>query len=99
MTTDKLAQILDEHREYLRTEFGVEKIGVFGSYRKGTENQDSDIDLVIEFSRQIGFRFIELADYLEELFGVPVDILTPGGVQGIRVPQVATEIQESLINV
>jgi len=96
MSKDQIKGILDNHRAYLRAEFGVEKIGVFGSYRKGTETKDSDIDLLIEFSRPIGFRFFELADYLEEIFGKPVDILTPAGIEGIRVPQVAAEIQETV---
>ncbi len=74
----------------------MEKIGLFGSYSKGTERDDSDIDLVIEFGRPIGFRFMELAEYLEQLLGTPVDILTPAGVDGIRVPQVAAEIQDSV---
>lgn len=87
MTKEQIAGILDEHRAYIRAEYGVEKIGVFGSYSKGTASKDSDIDLLIEFSRPIGFRFFELADYLEEIIGKPVDILTPAGVEGICVPR------------
>ncbi len=90
---------MDEQRAYLHTEFGVEKIGLFGPYAQGTARDDSDIDLVIEFSRPIGFRFMELAEYLEKLLGAPVDILTPEGVKGIRVPQVATEIQKTVVYV
>lgn len=95
-TREQIAKSLQENREYLRTEFGVERIGLFGSYSKGTAHTSSDIDLVIEFSRPIGFRFVTLAEYLEKLLDTPVDILTPEGVSGIRVPQVATEIQESV---
>ena len=96
MTKEQIVKILDEHKAYLHTEFGVEKMGVFGSHSKGTASKHSDIDLLIEFSHPIGFRFVELADYLEEILGKPVDILTPAGVEGIRVPQVAAEIQESV---
>ena len=39
---------------------------------------------------------MELAEYLEKLLGAPVDILTPAGVAGIRVPQVMAEIQETV---
>jgi hypothetical protein len=55
--------------------------------------------LLIEFSRPIGFRFVELADYLELLLGAPVDILTPAGVGAIRIPKIAAEIEESVIYV
>jgi hypothetical protein len=95
-TREQITKSLQENREYLRTEFGVEKIGLFGSYGKGTADSRSDIDLVIEFARPIGFRFVTLAEYLEKMLGAPVDILTPEGVSGIRVPRVAAEIQETV---
>jgi hypothetical protein len=90
---------LAKKREYLAAEFGVQRIGLFGSYEKGTAVAGSDIDLVIEFERPIGFRFFALAEYLEELLGAPVDILTPAGIDGIRVPRVAKEIRESVVYV
>ena len=96
---EQIMKILQDNREHLRTEFGVERIGLFGSYSKGTAQAGSDIDLVIEFAHPIGFRFVELAEYLETLLGAPVDILTPEGVAGIRVPQVAAEIQNSVVYV
>ena len=96
MNKNKIMQILQEQHSYLRSEFGVEKIGLFGSYSRDSAHDDSDIDLMIEFARPIGFRFMELAEYLEELLGAPVDILTLAGIEGIRVPQVAAEIQESV---
>jgi predicted nucleotidyltransferase len=99
ITREQITRILEEQRAYLRTEFGVEKIGLFGSYGKGTAYAGSDIDLVIEFALPIGFRFVELAEYLETLLDAPVDILTPAGLEGIRVPQVASEIQDSVVYV
>jgi predicted nucleotidyltransferase len=99
ITREQIIRILGEQRTYLRNEYSVEKIGLFGSYGKGTAYASSDIDLVIEFALPIGFRFVELAEYLETLLGAPVDILTPAGLEGIRVPQVASEIQESVVYV
>jgi predicted nucleotidyltransferase len=98
-TKEKLSTILEEQQAYLSAEFGVEKIGLFGSYSKGTAQEGSDIDLVIEFSRPIGFRFFALVDYLEKALGAPVDVLTPAGIEGIRVQRVAQEIQESVVYV
>ena len=96
MNREQVTQILQDQRDYLRAEFGVDKIGLFGSYGQGTAHAGSDIDLVIEFEHPIGFRFMALAEYLEKLLGAPVDILTPAGVAGIRVPQVMAEIQETV---
>ena len=99
LTKDHVVELLQEHRVYLAREFGVRKIGLFGSFAKGQPSDSSDIDLVVEFERPIGFRFIELAEYLERLFGRKVDILTPAGIQGIRRNTVAKRIAESIVYV
>ena len=51
----------------LASEYGVKRIGLFGSYARDASTEKSDIDLVVEFSHPIGFRFVEFADYLEGL--------------------------------
>ena len=62
----------------------LRRIGLFGSYAKGTHTEDSDIDIIVEFETPLGFKFMDFADYREELLGKPVDVLTLGGLQGIR---------------
>jgi uncharacterized protein len=96
---NKIIQLLQERHAYLAKEFGVSKIGLFGSYAKGKANANSDIDLVIEFEQPIGFRFFELVEYLENLLGQKVDVLTPAGIQNIRIEQVAKNISESIVYV
>lgn len=99
MTQDQITHTLRKHFDDLADEYGVARIGIFGSYATKTALEGSDIDLVIEFSKPIGFRFVELAEYLEQLLGKRVDILTPDGLEGIRVQRVAKEIQDTLIYV
>lgn len=99
LTTEKITNILSEKFEYLAEAYGVKKIGLFGSYAKGTYTDASDIDIIVEFETPLGFKFMEFADYLEELLGKPVDVLTVGGLQGIRIPHVAQAIRESIVYV
>jgi predicted nucleotidyltransferase len=61
--------------------------------------ESSDVDIVVEFDRPIGFRFVEFAEYLESLLGKRVDVLTPAGIQGIRIERIARDIQESTVYV
>ena len=42
---------------------------------------------------------MDFADYLEEILGKPVDVLTLGGLQGIRIPHIAQSIRESIVYV
>ncbi|WP_322488617.1 nucleotidyltransferase family protein [Chloroflexus sp.] len=58
----------------------------------------SDVDIIVEFERPLGFRFVELAEHLERLLGRRVDLLTPTGVRGIWLPWVAEEIERSVID-
>lgn len=99
MTRKKIVNILRHKFPYLKDNFGVKKIGLFGSFVKGIARKDSDIDIFIEFEKPIGFKFIELAQYLERLFSKRVDILTLEGVRGIRLKKVAADIRKSIFYV
>jgi predicted nucleotidyltransferase len=99
LTREKITSILSEKSEYLAEVYGVKKIGLFGSYAKGTQTEVSDIDIIVEFETPLGFKFMEFADYLEDILGKPVDVLTVGGLQGIRIPHVAQSIRESIVYV
>ena len=99
LTREQAVKLLQERRPYLAVEFGVSKIGLFGSYAQGRPDETSDIDLLLEFERPIGLRFIELVDYLENLLGRKVDVLTPAGIQNIRIERVARSISQSVVYV
>ena len=99
LNRDEIIQRLHNEQPYLTDEFGVSKIGLFGSFAKGQADQTSDIDMVVEFDRPIGFRFLELVEYLETVLGRKVDVLTPAGIANIRIAKVAQSITDSLVYV
>ena len=99
LTKDKINAILRENYAALVSEYGVKRIGLFGSYAKGQANETSDVDLVVEFQRPIGLRFISLAKYLEHILGKKVDLLTPTGIADIKIPKIAKDIEENIIYV
>lgn len=99
LTGDQIISRLREQQLYLANRYGVKRIGLFGSYAGGAPHADSDIDIVIEFEQPIGWQFVELADYLEQLLGHKVDILTPAGLQTIHIKGVAEAITESIVYV
>ena len=99
VTKDEIINILKENRQRLSAEYGIKRIGLFGSFACGGASQASDIDIIVKLERPIGFRFVEIAEYLESLLGRKVDILTPAGIKGIRIPGIAQNITESAIYV
>ena len=99
MTKEDIITLIKSSLPALRREYGVKRIGVFGSAVTGHLDDTSDIDLVVEFERPIGFKFLDLAEDLERLLGRKVDILTPDGMNSIRVPSVAENIRENTVYV
>jgi len=104
ISSDKLSQQvilqrLKSELQFINQHYGVKKIGLFGSYARNEQHEDSDIDLLVEFEKPIGLKFFELSDYLEKCFGKKVDLLTKVGLDHIRIKQVAEGIQESVIYV
>ena len=96
---EQVMKLLREKRSYLAAEYGVKKMGIFGSYAKGLPDETSDVDIIVEFEHPIGFKFIELIEYLEHLLDSKVDVLTLAGLQGIRVARVARDITETIVYV
>ncbi len=96
---DEIINKIKKQYPYLTVQFGVKRIGLFGSVAKMSETEDSDIDLIVELDRPIGLRFISLVDYLEKLFGRKVDIVTKEGLKNIRVKKVSIDIEKDIIYV
>ena len=74
MTKTIILNFLKEHKDELEDKYGLIKIGLFGSYAKGTATKNSDIDLAIVTNKKDFFLREDLKDFLEKNFNLPVDI-------------------------
>ena len=74
MTKEYILEFLRENRLYLKEKFGVTKIGLFGSYAKGLENKNSDIDIAIVSQKKDFFLREDLREFLEANFHLKVDL-------------------------
>lgn len=73
---DKIKEILQKNIPKLKQEYGVSKLGVFGSYVRGEQIDLSDVDILVEFDRDIDLlSFVHLKNDLSELLGIPVDLV------------------------
>lgn len=81
-TLGDVQRIIRVHKEELRTQFGVKRIGVFGSYSRNEQRKDSDVDILVEFERPVELiTFVRLQERLEKLFGVKVDLVTKNALK------------------
>jgi len=88
-----IEKILKEYKSLLHDRYKVEKIGVFGSYARGEESGESDIDILVKFYEPVGWEFIDLKDFLEEILGRRVDLVT---IKALK-PQLKDEILREVV--
>lgn len=72
---------LVELKPILKRDYAVKEIGLFGSFALDEATKDSDIDLIIEFDKPIGWRFFSLEIYLEKIFNRKIDLVTKNALK------------------
>ena len=77
-TLTEIKEILSQCKPIIQEKFKVRELGIFGSYLREEQTEESDIDVLVEF--EPGFRFglitfCELENYLSERLGVKVDLV------------------------
>lgn len=93
---ETLLKEIKETKEILNEQFGITKLAVFGSYAKGEENENSDIDIVIlEMKRKNGLLVVKAKKFLQERLNKEVDI----GFYSSMNPFIKKRIQKEMINV
>ncbi|MDO8950612.1 MAG: nucleotidyltransferase domain-containing protein [Actinomycetota bacterium] len=73
----EIAARVRAHGDALRDRYTITRVGVFGSFASGEQTSLSDVDIVVDIEDPGGFRFIEAADFTEEILGRRVDIARP----------------------
>ena len=81
-TIEEIKKIINEHRNELEKNYNAENFFLFGSYARGEQDAESDLDFLIEFKESIGLmKLAKLKFYLEELFEKNIDVGTPEGLK------------------
>ncbi|HEX7313639.1 MAG TPA: nucleotidyltransferase family protein [Pyrinomonadaceae bacterium] len=98
-TKEDVFTLLRQNGARLRS-FGVAQLSVFGSFARGTPDDNSDVDILVEFvPKQETFdNFLGLAEFLEELFGRKVDLLTPESLNPRFGHYILEEAEHAAIN-
>jgi predicted nucleotidyltransferase len=77
-------------------QYGISKIGLFGSYARQQQQEDSDIDILIDFegNKETFDNFMAICDLLEQLFsGHKVEIVTTGGLSPYIGPHILQNVE------
>jgi len=92
---NEIKNLLAYHKKALKDKYHIKNIGLFGSIVRGDNSPASDVDILVEFEKQIGLDFVILADELEEILGVKVDLVTPNAIK----PRMLEYIKQDLVYV
>lgn len=94
MNKTDILDFLRSHKDEMHEKFGLIKIGLFGSYVRGEQREDSDIDLAVEIESSNKFRsFFELKTYLEDGLQKRIDL----GIEGSLKPVVHEYVEKEIV--
>ncbi len=88
----KIIDILRKRDREIKERFHVKRIGLFGSFARGDEKETSDVDIMVEFEKPTFNNFMNLAFFLEDLFGRRVELVTPDSLSPYIASYVAREV-------
>jgi predicted nucleotidyltransferase len=96
MKQNVVLQLLKQNNAELTKQFGVKTLLLFGSVARDEATAKSDVDLLVEFNRPVGyFGLFALQDYLEKLLGCSVDLGTPDSLK----PNIRERVMGEMIRV
>lgn len=80
-TREDIIEKLKELKPFLYKNYAVKEIGLFGSFSDNTYTEESDVDILVELERPIGWKFFSLELYLEKLFNRKIDLVTKNALK------------------
>ena len=95
-STQQIIEILKYQKQQLIKKYPISEMGLFGSYSRGDNNEQSDIDILVDFNDRIdGFDFVKIAHHLEDAFKQKIDLVSRKGIK----PKYLPFVEKNLIHV
>ena len=85
--------IFQRYKSTLYNEYSVKSMGIFGSFARNEQSDTSDIDILVEFDKPIGLKFVDLANELEMILNNKVDLVSKNGVRPKLMKYILQDIQ------
>jgi len=85
---------IENEKTYLMEKYRISKIGIFGSFARGEETANSDVDILVEFTSVPDlFEFFEIEEYLEKLLHKKIDLVRENAIKHQIKDQIMSEVQ------
>ncbi len=92
-TMHEIETILKRHMPFLKEQFSVKKMGIFGSLARGEKKETDYVGILVQFSKPISsIKYMNLENYLSRLLGIEVDLVLKMGLRYQRAQEVLKEV-------
>lgn len=89
---NEIRNSLAQYKPHLLQNYPIQSLAIFGSFVRNEQTEQSDLDLMVEFNDNVGIRFIDLADELEDFLGLKVDLVSRKGVKDRYFETIKSEL-------
>ncbi len=73
---EEILSLLVQNKPELESRFKVRRLALFGSYARGDQRPDSDVDILVDIDPSVGLEFVTLAEQIEKLLGLSVELIS-----------------------
>ena len=96
MATEDISTRLAQLKPKLEQEYPISELGIFGSYARGEQQPDSDLDVLVAFEQPVTlFDLVRLENELTEELGIEVDLVTKDSLK----PRIESRVRDDLVRV
>jgi len=95
ITKEEILSLLSQNKSELESKFKVRRIALFGSYARGDQKSDSDVDILVDIDPSVGLEFVALAEQIEQFLGLPIELVSRRAIK----PNKLKYIEQDLIYV
>jgi predicted nucleotidyltransferase len=92
VSLQEIVETIQRHRSELKG-FGVKELGIFGSFARGDQTTNSDIDFLVELEKTTFRAYMGLCFYLEELFGRSIDVVLRDSIKERMREKILQEVR------
>ena len=94
MGKKEIIKIIRNRKPELESHYGVQRLGLFGSYVREKQRKRSDIDILVTFNRDIDlFDFLDLREYLESQLSIKVDLVMESALKPAIGKRILSEVE------
>jgi len=91
-TREEILNLLVQNKLELENRFKVRRLALFGSYARGDQRPDSDVDILVDIDPSIGLEFVTLAEQIEQLLGLSIELVSLRAIKPNKLAYIEQEL-------